>query len=130
MERMGISGVRNNLCRLCGETVETLPHILLDCAATKHARLLTLQLAECLVPGLVPETALRLDLGDTDVLTDVAVSTIIGTGFQLIWKKCLLGKGTDRHETWATLEAVVNILRRSRNKVAGEMIADTLSVTQ
>ena len=92
-----------------------------------EAGLATLGWAQQLVPHITGDMALRLELrGELDGNQRLAATTIIAVGLGFIWEARVNKKKVERYEVRAELEAVVSIMRRSRNKEAGELICHAL----
>ena len=111
------------LCRL---EKEDLLHSFFSCSASAVAGLTILGWAQSLVPNMDQEQALRLDVGET-VLNkeeELALTTILGTGLSYIWEARVKRKRVEQYEVRAEIEATVTLLRKSRNCMAGDIIAN------
>ena len=115
------------LCSLCKAESGDLEHAFFACPLSLEAGLATLGLAQQVTPNITGEMALRLDLrGDLDDDQRLAATTIIAVGLCFIWEARVNKKKVERYEVRAELEAVVCLMRRSRNKGAGELIYNAL----
>ena len=83
------------------------------------------------VPGLSPEAALRLELGD--ILCDedqLAIVCLLSTGLKYIWEARINKKLISFYNIGAEIEASVTILRQTRHSRAEDRILFNAVVLQ
>ena len=127
-----LGGNRGNrepgVCRLCQpDTSEDLYHSYFGCENNRHAALALLVCAQQTAhrPDLTARASLRLDL-DVNSVYQVAVITLLATGFKLIWDRRCAGRTVAPLDIKAELEARKTILMNSRFYWAGQMLTGAI----
>ena len=79
------------------------------------------------VPQLQPQQVVLLDLGDLEESLQLPLVWIISNTLQNIWKDRTEKKKPNLHRTRSTLEAKINILRKTRFQNAVQILEDLLN---
>ena len=107
-------------CQQCQLEVEDLLHAFFLCQKSMVAGHALLGYVQHCVPGLSPEEALRLELGqnleDADQLATVCV---LATGLMYIWTTRTKKKVITLYKMRAEIEAKITILRKTRYWASG-----------
>ena len=121
--RLGVEG-GSPTCKMCDMGVtEDIKHALVMCPSNREASLYLMNLNKMLIPDVTVEAFLHLDLGNlVDKDTELAVSSILGTGLHLIWSERMKKRKVQPYQVRAELEALITILRKTRHRVAAEQI--------
>ena len=101
-------------CTLCQNSLEDLPHALIQCSFNNEVGLKLLETIKNYSPDISEEALLRLEFGDLQ--QDQELEIIFFTSFILktIWESRMKRSKPSLYETRATLEAKCSILRKTR----------------
>ena len=115
------------LCQLCYAEVEDQKHAFFSCPYSSTAGSELLEYVHEVLPDLSPEAALRLEfsqeLSEEEQLATVCLLT---TGLQYIWSARVEKKPAILYKMRADIEAQIAILRRTRHKAAGDLMAEMI----
>ena len=102
-------------CLLC-DTAEPadLTHSLLTCPVNAEVYRWLMRVLHHHIPHLQPEQVVLLDVGPLDETLCLPIVWLIGNTLSLIWDDRREKKHPRLHKTRSTLEAKINILRKSR----------------
>ena len=126
--RLKMPNGMSNLCTLCDENlIGNLTHSLILCPYNNGAGHFLLDLLHQLIPNLLPQQVVLLDL-DVDDDHQLPLVYLVSSVLSQIWscrkekKPCHLGS------IRATLEAGINIMRKSRYWKAANILCDIVNI--
>ena len=123
--RLKMPNARTDLCTLCDQNrVGDLTHCLLQCPYNDSAGQFLLDKLSVHIPNLLPHQVVHLDLnvGDKQLPLVFLSASVLSE----IWACRKNKKPCHLVSIRATLEASINILRKSRHKAAAEILVDLL----
>ena len=116
---------RTDLCTLCDlNMVGYLTHCLLQCPYNDSAGQFLLDKLRVNIPNLMPHLVVYLDLNVSD--NQLPLIFLTASVLSEIWACRKNKKPCHLISIRATLEASINILRKSRHKAAAEILVDLL----
>ena len=124
--RLQMPNTKSDLCTLCDmQVVGDLTHCLLQCPYNGGASQFLLSKLSVLNPNVLPQQVVHLHLTVDD--QQLPLMYLSGTILSQIWMCRKEKRPCHLHSIRATLEASINILRKSRFKAAAETISMTLN---
>ena len=110
--------IKNTPCHLCsrydrGESDE-LPHALLTCSLNTETSTWLMRILQTHIPALQPKQVVLLDLGPVDESLRLPLVWLISSTLSLVWEARRENKRPSLHKIRSSLEAKVNILRKTR----------------
>ena len=124
--RMKMPNIENPNCELCtGLESDTVLHSLLLCSHVNSAREFLMTSLRNTLPDLTPERVILLDFEVDDCLPLVFLTSSI---LSQVWIYRKEKKEVDLNSIRASLEASIQILRKSRFKPSAEKIQEMISV--
>ena len=125
--RLGINNTVSPNCNRCDqEEVDEPCHALITCSQNNEVSNWLLQRVQPLVPGLTPQQLVLLNLGDLPEEQNLPVTWLIAKTLNYIWSQRCRQKKPTLHETRATLEAEILILRKSRYQESSRILDDII----
>ena len=123
--RLKMPNVRSDQCTHCDlQAVGDLTHCLLNCPYNNGVDQFLLNQLSPLIPNLSPSQVVRLDLDVRDKQLPIVFLT--GTILQEIWACRKERRPCHLYSIRATLEAGINILRKSRHNAAAEILVQLM----
>ena len=120
--RLQITGTPSDLCTHCSkDKTEDLVHALFECDFNGGSGPFLLNILKDVSTTLHPQQLLLLDLDLADERR-LPVVYSISCVLSCIWRHRLEKKSIDTHKVRATMEASINILRKSRFRKSAEMV--------
>ena len=128
IRRIGVGDMgQPGLCQLCHLQGEDTSHALFYCHHSLIGAHALLGYIQTRIPNFSVDDALKLRLGEVSEQEEQAVVCTLGTGLMHIWQARLEKKQVYLYKMRAELEAMVSVLRKSRHKNVGEIIASMLN---
>ena len=125
--RLHMPGTSSDTCTLCEQgSVGDLSHCLLLCPYNDGAGQLLIRKISHHVPNLQPQDIVHLNINPGD--KQPPLMYLVGSILSQIWRCRVEKKPCLLYSIRATLEAEINILRRSRHKAAAEQILAILEI--
>ena len=113
----------NQNCLLCTKNeIGNLTHTLLTCEFNMEVSTWLLDTIRVYVPHVQPKQVVHLNLGNMDDSLQLPIVWLITNTLHWIWKDRVIRKKPNLQRTRSSLEAQVNILRKSRFKNASLII--------
>ena len=110
-------------CLLCDLSEQgDLPHSLLTCPFNTEVYKWPMRILQNHIPHLQPQQVVLLHLGPLDESLHLPIVWLFTNTLSLIWDDRIEKKKPGLHKIRSSLEAKVNILRKSRYKEAAEYI--------
>ena len=113
--RLKMMNTPNDRCNLCSlEETADLPHTLVTCPFNSEVSVWLMQLLRLHVPLLQPSHVVLLHLGEVQESLHLPLVWLIANTLGLIWDHRKEKKKPTLHSVRSTLEARINILRKTR----------------
>ena len=129
VSRLGGTEDQNpGLCQHCAVDMEDPVHAFFLCQQNRLVGHALLGHVQVLAPDLSPEAALRLELGgELSPDEELATMCLLATGLKYIWDARAEKKQVTLFKMRAEVEARISILRRTRHRMAGDLMLEMLS---
>ena len=126
--RLQMPNIKSDICNLCNQNqVGDLTHCLLQCPYNGGADKFLLAKLSRHVPALHPKQVVHLDLNVDD--KQLPLIFLTGSVLSQIWTCRKEKRPCHLHSIRATLEANINILRKSRHKTAADTLIQLLDMS-
>ena len=128
--RLGIRNTNSPNCLLCIQDVSAnLTHTLITCPHNSDVSSWLTTMLRVHVPQLQPQQVVLLDLGDLEESVQLPLVWLISNTLHNIWKDRTEKKKPNLHRTRSSLEAKINILRKTRFQNAVQIIENLLKTS-
>ena len=126
LHRMNMPGTNSPICDLCDlQAVDNLEHALLQCPSSRPSATLLYSAVQSILPDIQLSQVLLLDFR-ADCEYNLPLTFLIGSVLSLIWVSRKNKKTLSALNTRASLEAGIQILRKSRHHESAEKIDELL----